>query len=119
MVSLELLSWIATTRDMAIIFMGFAFFVFCVIGIVFAVVLGLLSRTVLTKSMDIMDDNVKPMFESAKASVDNVKGTTTYVSQAAVTPIVRTYGVVAGVRRMASVLAGLADASTDAKKPDA
>jgi hypothetical protein len=119
MVSPELLSWVTTTRDVAIIFMGFAFFVFCVIGIVFAVILGLLSRTILTKSVDIMDDNVKPMFESVKTSADNVKGTTTYVSQAAVTPIVRTYGVVAGVRRAASVLAGLADASTNGKKPDA
>jgi hypothetical protein len=56
---------------------------------------------------------VKPLLGTAKQTADNVRGTTSYVSQAAVTPIVRTYGVVAGVRRAAGVLAGLTGASTD------
>jgi hypothetical protein len=38
------------------------------------------------------------------------------VSDAAVTPIIRTYGVVAGVRRAASVLVGLTGADTDKGK---
>jgi hypothetical protein len=38
------------------------------------------------------------------------------VSEAAVTPIVRAYGVVAGVRRAASVLTGLAGADTEKRR---
>jgi hypothetical protein len=118
MISLEPL-WVATTRDIVIILMGLAVFVFFLVGLVFAVILGLLSRALLKKSLSVMDENVKPLLDSAKASADHVKGTTSYVSQAAVTPIVKTYGVIAGVRRAASVLAGLtgADTGSSKKKP--
>lgn len=118
MILLELL-WVSTTRDVVIILMGLAVFLFFLVGLVFLVILGLLSRILLKKSLSVMDENVKPLLNSAKASADNVKGTTSYVSQAAVTPIVKTYGVVAGVRRAAGVLAGLTGASTDNKKPGA
>jgi hypothetical protein len=67
----------------------------------------------LKKSLSVIDENVKPTLNSVKASADNVKGTTSYVSQAAVTPIVKAYGVAAGVRRAASVISGLTSASTD------
>jgi hypothetical protein len=115
MISLEPL-WVATTRDIVIILMGLAVFVFFLVGLVFAVILGLLSRALLKKSLSVMDENVKPLLDSAKASADHV---TSYVSQAAVTPIVKTYGVIAGVRRAASVLAGLtgADTGSSKKKP--
>jgi hypothetical protein len=111
-----LLGAVALTRDWVIIFMGIAVAIFFTLSIIFLVVLGLLSRVLLKKSIGLIDENVKPTLGSVKESVDNVKGTTSYVSQAAVTPIVRTYGVVAGVRRAASVLAGLTGASTGNKK---
>jgi hypothetical protein len=115
MVSPELLSWVTTTRDVAVIMMGIAVFLFFLVGLVFLIVLGLLSRALLKKSMGVMDENVKPLLDSAKATADNVKGTTTFVSQAAVTPIVKAYGVVAGVRRAAGVLAGLTGADSKNK----
>jgi hypothetical protein len=67
----------------------------------------------LKKSLSLIDENVKPTLTSVKASADNVKGTTSYVSQAAVTPIVKAYGVVAGVRRAAGVISGLTRANAD------
>ncbi len=58
---------------------------------------------------------MRPLLGAARQTAENVKGTTSYVSEAAVTPIIRVYGVVAGVRRAAGVLAGLTGADT--KKP--
>jgi hypothetical protein len=104
---------VALTRDWVIIFMGLAVGLFFVIGLVFLVVLGLLSRALLKKSLSVIDENVKPTLSSVKESADNIKGTTTFVSQSAAKPIVRAYGVVAGVRRFAGVLSGLAGADTD------
>jgi hypothetical protein len=112
-----LLLFVATFRDWVIIFMGIAVAAFFVVALIATLVLGLLARVLLKKTSALLDDGVRPLLDTAKQTAGNVKGTTAYVSQAAVTPIVRTYGVVAGVRRAASVLAGLAGASTDNAKP--
>ena len=108
--------FVATFRDWAIIVMGIAVTAFFIVALVATVVLGLLARALLKKSLSLIDENVKPLLGTAKQTADHVKGTTGFVSQAAVTPIVRTYGVVAGVRRAAGVLSGLSgltSASTD------
>jgi hypothetical protein len=112
-----LLGFVDMTRDWVIIFMGLAVGIFFIVGLIFLVVLGLLTRALLRKSLSVIDENVKPTLTSVKSSADNIKGTTTFVSQSAVKPIVKTYGVVAGVRRFTSVLAGLSSADTDNKKP--
>ena len=113
MLSPELLGAVSLTRDWVIIFMGIAVAVFFSVALVFTIVLGLLSRMLLKKSLSLIDENVKPTLTSVKASADNVKGTTSYVSQAAVTPIVKAYGVAAGVRRAAGVISGLTSANAD------
>lgn len=113
----DVLLFVAGFRDWVIIFMGIAVAAFFVVAMVMTLVLGLLLRAVLKKTSTLMDDGVKPLLETAKETASNVKGTTTFVSEAAVQPIVRTYGVVAGVRRAAGVLAGLTGAGGDKPKP--
>jgi hypothetical protein len=114
--SLASLLFVATFRDWVIIFSGIAIGTFFVVGVVIMLVIGLLVRSLLKKTSALLDDNVKPLLGSAKGTADHVKGTATFVSNAAVTPIVRTYGVVAGVRRAAGVLAGLTGADSDRRK---
>jgi hypothetical protein len=109
------LLFVPTFRDWVIIVMGVAVAAFFFVGLVMMVVLGLLARSVLKKTVNVLDDGVKPLLETAKDTASNVKGTASYVSDAAVQPIVRAYGVVAGVRRAAAVIAGLAGA--DVRKP--
>jgi hypothetical protein len=107
------LLFVSTFRDWVIIVMGVAVAAFFAVGLVMMLVLGLLARSIMKKTSGILDDGVKPLLESAKETASNVKGTASYVSDAAVQPIVRTYGVVAGVRRAAAVITGL----TGANKP--
>ncbi|HXH21382.1 MAG TPA: hypothetical protein VNN10_05080 [Dehalococcoidia bacterium] len=56
---------------------------------------------------ELIDDSVKPTLTSIRETAETVKGTTEFVGQTAVSPIIRTYGMVAGVRRGLGVLAGL------------
>ena len=105
--------FVATFRDWVIIFMGIAVAAFFFVALIVTIVLGFLARVLMKKSISVLDEGIKPLLSNANETVTHVKGTATYVTQSAVTPIVRTYGVVAGVRRAASVLAGLTGASTD------
>jgi len=107
------LLFVETFRDWVIIFMGIAVAAFFVVAMVITLVLGLLLRALLKKSGSVLDDNVRPLLDSAKSTTEQVRGTATFVGDAAVTPIVRTYGVVAGVRRAVGVLAGLTGAGGD------
>ena len=114
--ALPLLLSLADWRDIVIIIGGIVVAAFFFIGCVFAVVLGLLSRGILSKTSGLIDDEVKPLLGSARDTVGNVKGTTEYFSDAAVTPVVRAYGVVAGVRRAATVIAGLAGSNDNERR---
>ena len=109
--------FVATFRDWVIIFMGIAVAAFFAVALVATIVLALLARILMKKSISVLDENVKPLLGNAAETATHAKGTLTYVTGAAVAPIVRAYGVVAGVRRAASVLAGLTGASTDNAKP--
>ena len=111
----QALLFVATFRDWVIIFAGIAIGAFFVVAVVITIVIGLLARSLLKRALSLIDDNVKPLLGSAKETADGVKGTASYVSNAAVTPIVRTYGIIAGVRRAVGVLAGLTGADTDRK----
>jgi hypothetical protein len=110
--------WVETLRDWSIIFMGITFAAFFVVLIVFMIVIGLLVRSMLSKTSGMLDDSVKPMLESAKDSAANARGTSQYLSDAAVSPIIRTYGVVAGVRRAAGLIAGLTQNGDADKKSE-
>jgi hypothetical protein len=107
------LLWLTEFRDWVIIIMGIAVAAFFAAGLIMMLVLGLLARSLLKKTTGLIDDSLKPLLETANDTASSVKGTASYVSDAAVQPIVRTYGVVAGVRRAAGVIAGL----TGADKP--
>ena len=108
--------WIETARDISIIFMGVVTATFFTVAIIVMIVLGLLSRSILKKGVGLIDEDVKPIFDSAKQTAETARGTVTYVSESAVTPIMRTYGVVAGVRRAARVIAGLTGPGDDQPK---
>jgi hypothetical protein len=110
------LLFVSTFRDWVIIIMGVAVAAFFAVGLVVMLVLGLLTRSLLKKTSGLLDEGVKPLLDSARETAGNVKGTAEYVSDVAVAPIVRTYGVVAGVRRAAGVIAGLTGAGGDKPK---
>jgi hypothetical protein len=55
----------------------------------------------------LLDADVKPVLESARESVDNVAGTTRFLGDKAVAPVIRIMGLISAVRRGAVVLSGV------------
>lgn len=107
---------VATARDWSIIFMAVLTATFFFVALILMIVIGLLSRTLLVNINSAFQENVKPLLANAKDTTQEIKGTTAYVSNAAVKPIIRTAGIIAGARRAAAVLAGLTGAGGNKPK---
>jgi hypothetical protein len=103
---------LAQWRDVFIILMGLwfalAFLLLCVL-------LAALVFLVLT-IRSLVKNNVAPAVDSLKEALDNVKGTTEFVGETAVAPIVRVYSVVRGVRSGVGAVTGLSDRIRGRKK---
>ena len=74
----------------------------------FTAVTGFLSYSILSKVRGLLKNNVTPAAENAKATAENIRGTVAYVSETAVKPIVKAYGMGAGAKRFVGVAARFA-----------
>lgn len=95
-------SW-SEWRDIVIVLMGFWFalagLLLCALLVVLIALIVLLRRTI--------KEHAAPALDSLKLTLDNVKGTTEFVGESAVAPIVRVYSIVRGVRAGVSAVSGL------------
>jgi len=88
-------------RDVTIIAFTIAGTILFLAAIVVTVVVGVAATSAFRAARRLIDDGVKPM-------VSNVRQTVTFISDTAVSPIIRVYGLFSGVRRGLGVLTGLA-----------
>ena len=86
-------SW-SEWRDIMIVLMGFFWALSLMLMVVLMAVLVFLALMV----RRILRDNAAPAIDSLKGALDNVKGTTEFAGESIVSPIIRVYSVVAGVR---------------------
>ena len=91
--------WIIIIAGILIILTFFAMFVF-------TVVLGLSIRALLGVIKGTLQDEVNPLLDSTRLTVQRVQGTATFISETTVSPVIRVYGVFAGAKRAAGVIAG-------------
>lgn len=89
---------IETIRDIFIIALALES---CLFGIILMVMMVMLVRLVNT-----LEFEIKPILEQTNETIGTVKGTTTFVSQNVVNPVVKATGYVAGFRRGVKVLFG-------------
>ncbi len=94
-------------RDIVIIVAGSLAVLVLIAALVFTVVLGLASRALLSALRSVLKDDLGPLLESAQQTVQTVRGTTAFIGEKAVSPIVRVYSVVAGARRAMGVVTGV------------
>ena len=87
-------SW-SEWRDIVIVLGGFFF---ALAGVLLCVLLGAAIYLLFTIRR-LLKDNVAPAVDSARDLVDEVRGTTEFVGETAVAPIIRVYSIVSGVRR--------------------
>ncbi len=89
---------IAVLRDIFIIVLAF---VTIVIGLFLAILIFQLQSL-----MALLRDEIKPILESANQTARTVRGTTTFVSDAVVTPMITAASYVSAVRQTIKTLAG-------------
>jgi hypothetical protein len=93
-------------RDLIIVVWGILGIVFLAVAIVLGIVVGVSARGLIGTVQSLLRDDVQPTLRSARQTVDSIRGTTSFVADTAVAPVIRVYGVFSGVRRFLSVLVG-------------
>jgi len=97
-------SW-SEWRDIIIVLMGTFWMLSGLLTVVLLVALIFLAITL----RGVMKENVAPAIDSLKDTLDNVRGTTEVVGESVVSPIVRIYSVVSGVRSALGAVTNLPD----------
>jgi hypothetical protein len=101
---MPLLVSLADLRDIVVIVWGIISAIFFFFAIIVILMLGFSVKGLLNKVRELLDESVKPTLGSVKEAADTVRGTTEFVSRAAVMPVVKTYGAVAGIKKGLGVL---------------
>jgi hypothetical protein len=104
---MPLLVTLAELRDVVIVVWGVISAIFFLVAIFVVALLGFSVKGLLNNVKGMMDESVKPTLTSVKDAADTVRGTTEFVGRTAVTPVVRAYGTVAGVKKGLGVLTGI------------
>ena len=95
-------SW-SEWRDIAVV--GFGALA-AVAGVLLCILLAVLIGTALSVRR-VVNEKAAPLLDSTRELVDEVKGTAEFVGESAVSPIIRVYSVVSGVRKGLDALGSL------------
>ncbi|HDN80990.1 MAG: hypothetical protein DRI61_13435 [Chloroflexi bacterium] len=90
--------WAATLRDISIILLAVESIIIGVLLIILAIQVYRLVR--------FMEQEIKPILESAQKTTKTVEGTASIVSEAVITPVVKVASFASGVKEAARILAG-------------
>ena len=104
---MPLLDTLVDLRDVVVVVYGILGIVFFFVAIIVTLFLFFSVKGLLRTVRSLIDDSVRPAVTSIRDAAETVRGTTEFVGRTAVTPIVRTYGVMAGVKKGIGVLSGL------------
>jgi hypothetical protein len=91
-------------RDITIVSFTITGTVLFLVAIIFTVAIGWATKSTISKVKGVVGDSVQPTLENVRETTENVRGTVAFVSDHAVTPVVRTYGIIAGARRFMAVV---------------
>jgi len=98
---------VAEVRDYAVIAYSIAGVIAFALIAIFTFVLGMLSWITLSRVRGMLKNNVQPTLDNVRQTSETVRGTAQFISDNAITPVVKTYGTVAGVRQFVVVLTRL------------
>ena len=98
---------LAGARDIIIIAAGSLLILVLLAVFIFTVVLGLAIRALLGAVRTLLRDEVTPLIQQARQTVKRFQGTATFISENAVSPVIRVYGIYAGGRKLFGVLSGV------------
>jgi len=96
-----------TARDIVIIVWGVLSILTLLVVLLIALFIGLSIKRLVDDVNTLVNGSIKPVIDTTQQSVQNIAGTTQFVGDTVVTPVIRVIGFVAGVRRGAAVFFGL------------
>jgi hypothetical protein len=94
-------------RDVVIIVYGVLGILLFVVLIAVALALYVVVKGLVRSVQDLIEDPLKPAIGDVRATLQELKGTTEFMADQAVHPVIRLVGVVSGVKRGLSVASGL------------
>jgi len=86
-------------RDLIIIISGALAVLVLFVTLVVVLVVGLSARGLIAVARSMLQQQLSPTLDSARQAADNVRGATAFVTDTAVSPIIRLYGLFTGLRR--------------------
>ena len=104
---MPILTTIEEIRDYVVVVYGIIGILFFFVAIIVTLIVGFSVKGLIGAVRGAIDESVRPALDAVKSTADTVKGTTEFVGQTAIAPIVRTYGMFAGVRKGLGVLTGI------------
>ena len=93
------LTFIEDFRDIIIIVFGITALVALTVFVIFTALIGIAVLGLIKSTKATLRDGVGPLMTDAQETARGVKGTTAFVSDSMVRPIIRVYGIYAGLRR--------------------
>ncbi len=94
-------------RDLVIIIAGCLMALVLIVSLIMVLVVGVALRGLIGVTKGVVKGQLSPALESARQVVDDVRGTTSFIADTTVSPIIRVYGLITGLRRGIGALAGL------------
>ena len=94
-------------RDIVIIVYGGMGVLLMLAFIIVSILLWIAIRGLTRAVRALLDDPIRPTLEEVQKTVQNVRGTTEFVADTAVHPLIRFVAIARGVRRGLSTVAGL------------
>lgn len=94
-------------RDLIIVIFGILGILVLVVTLVVVLVVGFAARGLIGALRGVISAQLSPTLDSARQTMDDIRGTTAFITDTAVSPIIRVYAFVGGVRRGLASLLGL------------
>lgn len=94
-------------RDLVIIIVGCLTMLVLLATLIIVIVVGTATRGLVGAMKTMLKTQLSPTLDSARQVVDDVRGTTSFMADTTVSPIIRFYGLITGIRRGIMALAGL------------
>ncbi|MHB8575037.1 MAG: hypothetical protein ACYDCQ_06855 [Dehalococcoidia bacterium] len=96
-----------SVRDVVIIIWGVTSIATLVVVMLIALFIGLSVKNLINTVNDLINTGVKPVIETSQQTVTNVTGTAQFLGDAIVSPIIRLFSLIAGIRRGVAVFTGV------------
>ena len=94
-------------RDLVIIIVGCLTMLVLLATLIVVIVVGVATRGLIGAIRGMLKGQLSPTLDSARQVVDDIRGTTSFIADTTVSPIIRFYGLITGLRRGVMALAGL------------